>query len=142
MPGAFSVRWVRLIELPFAWLLMMPWLLQEDFRHPVQRGPLNPVTNGRDELVRRKIAVEIVQIGAHSDGTPIRGIFTDITPNSFSWIEGCVKGALFRIVSIWTDPNSEIQGTLRSHDLLSVCILFAVRLRALDEGGYSIVELP
>jgi len=28
---------------------------------------------------------DIVQVGTHADGTPIRWIFTDITPNSFRW---------------------------------------------------------
>jgi hypothetical protein len=46
----------------------------------------NPVTGMRDELVARWSGKDIVQIGTHSDGTPIRWIFTDITPDSFRWI--------------------------------------------------------
>jgi len=47
---------------------------------------INPVTGARDELVGRKISSEIVQIGTHSDGTPIRWNFTNITPDSFRWL--------------------------------------------------------
>jgi len=46
---------------------------------------INPVTGRRDELVGRWSGKEIVQIGAHSDGTPIRWIFSEITRNSFRW---------------------------------------------------------
>lgn len=47
---------------------------------------INPVTGRRDELIGRRIVGEIVQIGSHPDGTPIRWIFTEITPDSFRWI--------------------------------------------------------
>ena len=46
---------------------------------------LNPVTHSRDELIGRWNGKDVVQIGAHADGTPIRWLFTDITPNSFHW---------------------------------------------------------
>jgi hypothetical protein len=46
---------------------------------------INPVTGRRDELVGRWSGKDIVQIGAHSDGTPIRWIFSEITRNSFRW---------------------------------------------------------
>jgi len=46
---------------------------------------INPVTGSRDELVGRKSGNNIVQIGTHSDGTPIRWIFSEVTPNSFRW---------------------------------------------------------
>jgi hypothetical protein len=46
----------------------------------------NPVTGGRDELIGRRSGEEVVQVGAHADGTPIRWIFTEITPDSFRWI--------------------------------------------------------
>jgi len=46
---------------------------------------INPVTGHRDELVGRKSGSNIVQIGTHSDGTPIRWIFREVTPNSFRW---------------------------------------------------------
>jgi hypothetical protein len=47
---------------------------------------ISPVTGSRDELIGRWRSSDIVQLGAHSDGTPIRWIFTEITPESFHWI--------------------------------------------------------
>lgn len=46
----------------------------------------NPVTGSRDELTGRWSGKDVVQIGTHLDGTPIRWIFTEITPGSFHWI--------------------------------------------------------
>lgn len=46
---------------------------------------INPVTGRRDELIGRWSGKDIVQIGTHSDGTPIRWIFSEITRNSFRW---------------------------------------------------------
>jgi hypothetical protein len=46
---------------------------------------INPVTGRRDELIGRWSGRDIVQIGAHSDGTPIRWIFSEITQDSFRW---------------------------------------------------------
>lgn len=46
---------------------------------------INPVTGRRDELVGRRIGTDIIQIGAHEDGTPIRWNFTEITSDSFRW---------------------------------------------------------
>lgn len=46
----------------------------------------NGVTGYRDELIGRWHGKEIVQVGVHPDGTPIRWRFTDITPESFHWI--------------------------------------------------------
>jgi hypothetical protein len=46
---------------------------------------INPVTGSRDELVGRWSGKDIVQVGARSDGTPIRWMFTEITPDSFRW---------------------------------------------------------
>jgi hypothetical protein len=46
---------------------------------------IDPVNGVRDELVGRKSANNIVQIGTHSDGTPIRWSFSETTPNSFRW---------------------------------------------------------
>jgi hypothetical protein len=46
---------------------------------------LNPATGQRDELVGRRAGAEVVQIGTHANGTPIRWSFTDITPDSFRW---------------------------------------------------------
>lgn len=47
---------------------------------------INPVSGARDELVGRRSGKDIVQVGTHADGTPIRWIFTDITPDSFRWV--------------------------------------------------------
>jgi hypothetical protein len=47
---------------------------------------INPVTGARNELVGRRSGKDIVQVGTHADGTPIRWIFTDITPDSFRWV--------------------------------------------------------
>lgn len=46
---------------------------------------LNPVTGGRNELVGRRCGADIVQVGTHADGTPIRWCFTEIAPDSFRW---------------------------------------------------------
>jgi hypothetical protein len=46
---------------------------------------INPVSGARDELIGRRWGSEIVQIGTHADGTPIRWIFTEIAPDSFRW---------------------------------------------------------
>jgi hypothetical protein len=45
----------------------------------------NPVTGHRNELIGRRRGKDIVQIGTHADGTPIRWTFTEITPDSFLW---------------------------------------------------------
>ena len=45
----------------------------------------NPITGRRNELVGRRAGRDLVQIGTHADGTPIRWIFTDITNDSFRW---------------------------------------------------------
>jgi hypothetical protein len=46
---------------------------------------INPITGQRDELIGRRIGKDIVQIGTHQDGTPIRWNFTSITPDAFHW---------------------------------------------------------
>jgi len=46
---------------------------------------VNPQTGQRDELVGRSIGDQLVQIGRHADGTPIRWNFSDITQDSFRW---------------------------------------------------------
>jgi len=46
---------------------------------------INPTTGARDELRGRRIDDDIVQLGHHRDGTPIRWMFTEITSNSFRW---------------------------------------------------------
>jgi hypothetical protein len=47
---------------------------------------INPVTGGSRELIGRRSGKDIVQVGTHPDSTPIRWIFTEITPDSFRWI--------------------------------------------------------
>jgi hypothetical protein len=47
---------------------------------------INPVSGQVDRLVGRWEGKDIVQIGTHADGSPIRWIFSEITPNSFRWI--------------------------------------------------------
>ena len=47
---------------------------------------INPLNGSRDELIGRSSGQDIVQVGTHADGTPIRWRFTEITPNSFHWI--------------------------------------------------------
>src|SRR5437773_8263846 len=47
---------------------------------------MNPVTGSRDELIGRWCGKDVVQVGSHSDGTPIRWTFAEITPHSFHWI--------------------------------------------------------
>jgi hypothetical protein len=46
---------------------------------------VNPITGQRDELIGRRVGQDIVQIGTHQDGTPIRWNFTSITPDAFHW---------------------------------------------------------
>jgi hypothetical protein len=46
---------------------------------------INPVTGQRDEQVGRWSGKDIVQVGAHADGTPTRWMFTEITADSFRW---------------------------------------------------------
>ena len=46
---------------------------------------INPVTGVRDELIGRRSGKDVVQLGSHADGTPIRWLFTEITPDSFRW---------------------------------------------------------
>jgi len=47
---------------------------------------INPVSGARNELIGRRHGADLVQLGSHADGTPIRWIFTNITTNSFRWI--------------------------------------------------------
>lgn len=46
---------------------------------------LNPVTGARCDLIGRWSGRDIVQIGTMANGTPIRWMFTEITPDSFRW---------------------------------------------------------
>jgi hypothetical protein len=46
---------------------------------------INGVTGMHDELIGRASGKDIVQIGTHANGTPIRWIFTEITRDSFRW---------------------------------------------------------
>ncbi|HLJ48794.1 MAG TPA: hypothetical protein VKU01_22410 [Bryobacteraceae bacterium] len=45
----------------------------------------DPLTGRRDELIGRRSGDNIVQIGTQADGTPIRWIFSETTPDSFRW---------------------------------------------------------
>jgi hypothetical protein len=47
---------------------------------------INPVRGHREEQIGRWSGKDVVQLGARSDGTPTRWMFTEITPNSFHWI--------------------------------------------------------
>jgi hypothetical protein len=47
---------------------------------------INPISGVRDQLIGRRSGADIVQLGTHGDGTPIRWTFTDITPRSFRWL--------------------------------------------------------
>ena len=47
---------------------------------------INPLAGAGNELIGRRIGDDVVQIGTHADGTPIRWLFTDITQDSFHWI--------------------------------------------------------
>ncbi len=46
---------------------------------------VNAATGARDELVGRRHGADIVQIGTHADGTPIRWTFSEITATTFRW---------------------------------------------------------
>ena len=46
---------------------------------------INPVSGTRDQLIGRWCGKDVVQIGTHADGTPIRWIFSEITADSFYW---------------------------------------------------------
>jgi hypothetical protein len=46
---------------------------------------INPVGGTRDELIGRWSGKHVVQVGTHSDGTPIRWVFSEITSDSFRW---------------------------------------------------------
>jgi hypothetical protein len=45
----------------------------------------DPTTGQRDQLIGRKVGDDLVQLGTHASGTPIRWCFTEITPRSFRW---------------------------------------------------------
>ena len=46
---------------------------------------INPVTSARVELIGRWSGKDVVQVGTYPNGTPIRWIFSEITPDSFRW---------------------------------------------------------
>ena len=46
---------------------------------------INPVRGHREEQIGRWSGKDIAQLGARSDGTPTRWMFSEITPNSFHW---------------------------------------------------------
>ena len=45
----------------------------------------SPTTGARDELIGRRVGDDLVQLGTHRDGRPIRWSFTEITDRSFRW---------------------------------------------------------
>jgi hypothetical protein len=59
---------------------------------------INAVTCGRDELIGCWSGEDIVQVGARN-GTPIRWMFTEITPDSFRWTGEVLEadGATWRL---------------------------------------------
>ena len=46
---------------------------------------INPPAGTRNELIGRAVGKDLVQVGQHADGTPVRWMFRDITPDSFRW---------------------------------------------------------
>ena len=52
---------------------------------------INPATGHRSDLTGRRIGKDIVQVGARTDGTPIRWSITEITPDSFRWLGESLK---------------------------------------------------
>jgi len=46
---------------------------------------INPASGHREELIGRWQGKDVVQVGERPNGTPIRWMFTEITPNSFHW---------------------------------------------------------
>ena len=46
---------------------------------------ISPLTGARVELVGRWSGKDVVQVGTFANGTPIRWIFSEITPDSFRW---------------------------------------------------------
>jgi hypothetical protein len=46
---------------------------------------INGATGAKEEMTGRRIGKDIVQVGSRADGTPIRWMFTEITPDSFRW---------------------------------------------------------
>jgi hypothetical protein len=46
---------------------------------------ISPLTGARVDLVGRWSGKDIVQVGTFANGTPIRWIFSEITPDSFRW---------------------------------------------------------
>jgi hypothetical protein len=47
---------------------------------------INPLTGSRDELIGRWSGTDVVQVGSHSNGTPIRWSFMEIKRESFRWL--------------------------------------------------------
>jgi len=46
---------------------------------------IDPVKRARVQLDARKVGADIVQLGAKATGEPRRWIFSEITPDSFTW---------------------------------------------------------
>ena len=78
----------------------------------------NPVTNRRDELIGRRIGNDLVQVGTHSDGTPIRWIFTETTPDSFRWLGEALEadGKTWRLEAEFRARRVPREGEVRHED--------------------------
>jgi hypothetical protein len=61
----------------------------------------NPISGRRDELIGRRHGNDLVQIGTHGDGTPIRWSFIEITDDSFHWLGEALEhdGATWKLES-------------------------------------------
>ena len=53
---------------------------------------ISPLTGARVELVGRWNGKDVVQVGTFANGTPIRWIFSEITPESFRWTGETLQG--------------------------------------------------
>jgi len=51
-----------------------------------RRSWSNPAGDHYEQQIGRWSGKDVVQVGARSDGTPTRWMFTEITPDSFHWI--------------------------------------------------------
>jgi hypothetical protein len=74
---------------------------------------INPLTGSRDELIGRRNGDDLVQIGTHADGTPIRWRFTEIKADSFRWIGEALQpdGETWRLEAEFLAKRGAIQST-------------------------------
>ena len=59
----------------------------------------NPAAGHYEEQIGRRIGPDIVQIGTRANGTPTRWTFTEITPDSFRWLDDALEpdGATWKL---------------------------------------------